>query len=243
MTPTEKTPPADGGEPRGFFPATHWTEIATSQDPNAPGAREALENLCRTYLPAIEKHLRCFRNLPGDAHELANEFLAQFIHQDSLKRVDRTRGKFRSYLAGAVRHFLLARWRAIARAPQTVQLDEVLEDQIGAPADDANFDREFAEILIGNAVRGLRERFSGSRIESQIPHLLPYLSGDPPAETLRDLAARLSVSDDLIYQNFKRIRDELHRQLRVETRRHLGPEDSVEEEIQALLRAFARDRR
>jgi RNA polymerase sigma-70 factor (ECF subfamily) len=242
MTPADASPRAGGEEQRGFFPATHWTEIATLQDSASPGAREALENLCRIYLPAIEKHLRCFRNLPGDPHELANEFLGQFIHQDSLKRVDRNRGKFRSYVAGAIRHFLLGKWRSQARAPQIVELDEHLADQIGAPPDDTNFDCGFAEILVGNAVRGLRERFAGSRLEGHIPVLLPYLSSDPPEETLRQLAARLGVSDDLIYQNFKRIRDELYRQLRTETRRHLGPEDSVEDEIQALLRAFARSR-
>lgn len=240
MFPAESAPDAGEGANRGLFPATHWTEIAAIRDSGNPAADQALENLCRTYLPAIERHLRSFRNLPGDAHELANEFLGQFIHQDSLKRVDRSRGRFRSYVAGAIRHFLCAKWRARDRAPITVEFDEAVAEELGGPRDNAEFDRGFAEILVGNAVLRTRERFAGSRLESQIPILLPYLGSDPPDETLRELAARLGISDNLIYQHFKRVRDELFHQLRAETRRHIGPEDDVDEELQALLRAIGR---
>lgn len=121
--------------------------------------------------------------------------------------------------------------------------DEHLADQIGAPPDHTNFECScgFAEILVGNAVRGLRERFAGSRRKATSRCSSPSSAAIPRSQP-SPVAARLGVSDDLIYQNFKRIRDELYRQLRSETRRHLGPEDSVEDEIQALLRAFARSR-
>lgn len=224
----------------GIFPATHWTEIATIRDPANPAAAAALENLCRTYLPAIENYLRWFRNLPGTPHELANEFLAQFIHQDSLSRVERSKGKFRSYLSGAIRNFLRNRWRSAATLPPHVELDEAIETASSNVPDDSEFDRAFARILIDNAIARTREHFKGGRVEAQIPILLPYLGSDPPEETLREVARRLGISDDLIYQNFKRLRTELFRQLRVETRKHLGPDDDVAEEMQALLRAYAR---
>lgn len=230
----------DGGRARPLFPVTHWTEIATIRGASDGEAERALENLCRAYLPAIENYLRYIRNLPGDAHELANEFLAQFIHQDSLSRVDRAKGRFRNYLLGAIRNFLRSRWKVVANAPVHVELDDALMH--GAPEREAlaQFDRKFAEILVGNAIEAMRVRFEGSRMEGQIPALLPYLGADPPEETLRQLAVRLGVSDDLIYQNFKRIRSELFVQLRRETRRYLGPEDDVDEEMQALLRVYAR---
>lgn len=226
---------------RPFFPATHWTQIVAIRSAESPAAEEALESLCRVYLPAIEKYLRCFRMLPGEAHELANEFLAQFIHQDSLRRVDPAKGRFRNYLIGSLRNFLRTRWRSRAGEPVHVELqDELLHDR-AAPEAEAQFDRKFAEILIGNAIEAMIRRFAGSRMEPLIPSLLPYLGSDAPTETLRELAVRLGVSDDLIYQNFKRVREELFRQLHRETSRHLGPGDDVEEEMQALLRVYARD--
>jgi len=229
-----------GSAHQPFFPATHWTEIAVLRDPQHPEAAEALESLCRTYLPAIERYLRWYRDLPGDPHELANEFLGQFIHQDSLRRVDRTKGRFRNYVAGSIRHFLQDKWRATVRQPRHVEIDDDHLDPATARDAASEFDRGVAEILVGQAVAGTRAHFAGTRIESQIPHLLPYLGMDPPEETLRQLAARLAVSQDVIYQNYRRVRTELSRRLRAEVRRHLGPDDDVDAEIQALFKAFAR---
>lgn len=231
--------PKNGGN-GALFPATHWTEIAAIRDNQHPEAGVALENLCRTYLPAIENYMRWFRRLPGDPHELANEFLAQFIHQDSLSRVDRTKGKFRSYVAGAIRYFLLNKWRGVANAPPHVEYDETMDTPTTHGDFDGEFDRSFARILVSNAIAQTVQRFVGSRLEPQLPALLPYLGTDPPEETLREVAGRLGISEDLIYQNLKRLRRELFRQLRDETRRHLGPEDDVAAEMQALLRAYAR---
>jgi DNA-directed RNA polymerase specialized sigma24 family protein len=240
MADESSTAPPGGPRARPFFPATHWTEIATIRGAGNEEAEQALENLCRTYLPALENYLRWVRNLPGDPHELANEFLAQFIHQDSLSRVDRSKGRFRNYLLGAIRNFLRTRWKSQAGVPVHVELDDSLMHEDPDREALAQFDRKFAEILVGNAIDAMRARFVGSRIEGQIPALLPYLGADPPEETLRQLAGRLGVSDDLIYQNFKRIRSELFVQLRRETRRHLGPDDDVDEEMQAMLRVYAR---
>ena len=224
----------------GVFPATHWTEIAAIANPDNPDATVALENLCRIYLPAIEAHIRWLRNVPGEPHELANEFLAQFIHQDSLKRVDRTKGRFRNYIAGAIRNFLQVKRRHAAKTPLLVEWNEDHSENREPAQLDAEFDRRFAKILVGNALSKTIAHFKGSRIEPQIPILLPYLGTDPPAETLRDLAMRLGISEDLLYQHFRRFRNELFRQLRTETRRHLGPDDDVTEEMQALLRAYAK---
>lgn len=237
---------ADTGRPNkdgasgALFPATHWTEIAAIRDRQNPASAVALENLCRTYLPAIEQFMRCFRNLPGDSHELANEFLAQFIHQDSLSRVDRSKGRFRHYVAGAIRHFLRNKWRSVTSAPTHIELHEEIPLPVGEAEAESEFDKSFARILVGNAIARTVQRFTGTRLEAQIPVLLPYLGSDPPEETFRDLAERLGISDNLIYQNFKRIRRELFVQLRTETRHHLGPDDDVIEEMQALLRAYAR---
>jgi DNA-directed RNA polymerase specialized sigma24 family protein len=235
--------PPDDAKPakRAFFPATHWTEIAAAHGTDADMAARAMESLCRTYLPAIEKYLRWFRNLPGDPHELANEFMAHFIHQDSLRRVDPARGKFRNYLLGALKMFLRSKWRDEARIPVHLEFDETLQETVPGRAAEADFDRNFAELLIHTAVKRVKQRFAGSRVEPQIPILLPYLGVDPPTETMKEVAERLGVSADLIYQNFKRLRTELFRQLRIETQRHLGPMDDVDEEIQAMLRAFAKE--
>lgn len=232
-------PEPDPKERRAFFPATHWTQIAVINDSDHPGAAKALEELCRTYLPAIEAFLRWMKDLPGDPDEIANEFLADFIHHDSLKRVDRTKGKFRNYLSGALRNFLRNKWKEKAKLRMFVELNEAIEHPRVEEDAIAEFDKKFVEILVGNAVKGVVERFQGSKLEPLVPLLLPYLAAEPPQATMKELATELGVTADLIYQNFKRVRTELYRQLRIETKKHLGPEDDVEEEMQALLKVYS----
>lgn len=239
-------PPEEAGselepkERRAFFPATHWTQIAVINDSDHPDSRTALERLCRVYLPAIEAFLRWMKEVPGEPTELANEFLAEFLNQDSLKRVDRSKGKFRNYLSGALRNFLRNKWRERKKDRLLVELDDQLDYPQTEAAAVAEFDRKVAEVLVETAIRNVVQRFRGSKIEPQIPVLLPYLTSNPPEETMKELASRLGVSADLIYQNFKRIRTELNRQLRFEVKKHLGPEDDPEEELQALLMAYSR---
>lgn len=238
MTPVQIWNPNNAGL---FFPATHWTQIAVIYSDAHPQSRHALEELCRIYLPAIEAFLRWMKEVPGDPAELANEFLADFLHQDSLRRVDPAKGKFRNYLSGALRNFLRNKWKERKRERLLVALED--NEDYPQPEDAAvsAFDRKVAEILVGRSIENVKSRFEGSRIEAQIPILLPYLTAHPPAETMKDLAARLGISADLIYQNFKRIRTELNVQLRREVKRHLGPEDDPEEELQALLMAYSRE--
>src|SRR5262245_13635262 len=93
------------------FATTHWTRVlaARGESTEAPAA---LSDLCAAYYQPILAFLRGSGRTNDAARDLAHQFFARILERNSLDGVDPQRGRFRSYLLGAVKHFLhLARER------------------------------------------------------------------------------------------------------------------------------------
>lgn len=92
------------------FHTTQWTQVVAAQG-ETPAAREALRDLCETYYTPVEFFIRRYRHQPNanqtdDARDLTHEFFAKLLEGGKLDQADRRRGRFRTYLLGAVKHFL-----------------------------------------------------------------------------------------------------------------------------------------
>src|SRR5437016_5736470 len=96
---------AAGLPPRQWFTTTHWSVVLNAADSSAPGAQDALEKLCRTYWYTLYAFVRREGYSPEDAQDLTQAFFARFLEKDYLTQVDRSKGKFRSFLLASLRHF------------------------------------------------------------------------------------------------------------------------------------------
>ncbi|MBC8073124.1 MAG: sigma-70 family RNA polymerase sigma factor, partial [Deltaproteobacteria bacterium] len=67
-------------------------------------ARAALEELCAGYWPPLYAWARRRGHSSETAEELIQDFFAALLGGDSLLGFDRERGRFRSWLLGALRH-------------------------------------------------------------------------------------------------------------------------------------------
>jgi len=70
----------------------------SARQPGEPGSTEALEELCRSYWPAIYTYLRALGCDREEALDETQEFLARFINGGGLESVAPERGRLRSYL-------------------------------------------------------------------------------------------------------------------------------------------------
>ncbi|MCA9311044.1 MAG: hypothetical protein KDA21_07550, partial [Phycisphaerales bacterium] len=99
----------DGNGSSGFH-TTHWSLIAAlpgRADPAKAGrAREALEHLCNTYWRPLYSFARYSGHSAEDATDLTQAFLTRVIETGGLGGADPDRGRFRSYLLGAMKHFM-----------------------------------------------------------------------------------------------------------------------------------------
>src|SRR5262245_20553293 len=97
------------------FATTRWTLVVAAQDRASPHAREALAALCRAYWYPLCAFVRRQGHAADEAQDLTQEFFARLLEKDFLAAVDPDKGKFRSFLLAACKHFL-ANQRDRARA-------------------------------------------------------------------------------------------------------------------------------
>ena len=83
----------------------------TAGQGTSANAETALETLCRTYWWPLYAFVRRRGYEAHDAQDLTQAFFARLLEKDSLRAVDRSKGKFRSFLLAALEHFLAKDWR------------------------------------------------------------------------------------------------------------------------------------
>src|SRR5262245_46261203 len=116
------------------FATTRWTRILEAQGPSEE-ARQALGDLCAAYYAPVVAFLS--RTVPDaeSARDLAHDFFAHLLSHQGLNGADPSRGRFRSYLLGAVRHFvanrraLEGRWKRGGRTVIVPFVDGAAEEQ------------------------------------------------------------------------------------------------------------------
>ena len=101
----------DPSGPRQFA-TTQWSLVgaATPDEASQSSARKAMGELCRLYWYPLYAYVRSRGYSAPDAQDLTQGFFAKIIEQGGFASADRTKGRFRSYLLGAMKHFLANEW-------------------------------------------------------------------------------------------------------------------------------------
>ena len=129
----EVTPTTTSGaseQKGGFaFTTTHWSVVLDAQG-ESPAAQEALEKLCRIYWRPIYSFVRRQEAGPEEAQDLTQGFFALLLERRDLSTVRKEKGRLRSYLLTALKHFLTdERRRAMAikrgKGQQLIPLEEL----------------------------------------------------------------------------------------------------------------------
>src|SRR5690242_17611431 len=89
----------------GRFATTRWSMVLAA-DGAHPDSGRALAWLCQTYWRPVCEFVRRSGHPPDRALDLTQEFFARRIERCDLTRADPGRGRFRSWLLGALKHFL-----------------------------------------------------------------------------------------------------------------------------------------
>src|SRR3989442_7325339 len=114
---------------RRVFATTHWSVVVAAGQEDSTPARNALETLCRAYWYPIYVYVRRKGHGPDDAQDLTQEFFAQLISKDLLRLADRNKGKFRTFLLGALDYFLAREWSRAHRQKRGGQFIFISLDQ------------------------------------------------------------------------------------------------------------------
>ena len=166
----------------------------------------------------------------------------------SLDSVVQTRGKFRSYLLGAVKHFL-ADERAKQMAEKRgrlvlhIAVDQVDDLSLNTTAfdsmpPDAYFDRQWAMSILEHALKDL-ELELGTDNATRFELIRPWLSGDSIDLSHADMAARLGVSVDVVKTTIHRWRKRFREIVKGHIASTVSNVSEVDEELGYLIQALA----
>jgi RNA polymerase sigma-70 factor (ECF subfamily) len=227
----------------GIFATTHWSVVLAAGQQDTPQSTAALEQLCRTYWYPLYAHVRRRGYRPEDAQDLTQEFFARLLAKQWVSVADRQRGKFRTFLLGALDHFLANEWhraRTEKRGGGQVvfSLDGVAAERryLLEPVDLADaaclYERRWALTLLDRVLERLRTEFSATGNQARFDQLQPCLLGDKAGQTYATLAAAWQTTEAAVKMTVSRMRRR-YRELFLE---EIAQTVSAPEEIQAEVR-------
>jgi RNA polymerase sigma-70 factor (ECF subfamily) len=238
----------------GLFAPTRWTivlEAGKSQTP-PDEALNALSELCRIYWRPIFLFLRRQGANPDDAQDLTQGFFAHLIESRAYARADREKGRFRSFILGALKHFL-AHARAHDRAQKrgggmivgpldTASIAEADARVANAPAWSAEhvYEREWAETLLRQALDRLAQECALAGKEELFKHLNTHLSVTSEATVpYNELSARLGRPVATLRSDVARLRSRYRAILREEVGGTVAQPSEVDAELRHLCEVLA----
>ena len=156
------------------------------------------------------------------------------------------RGRFRSFLLGAFKHFLAHerdRGQALKRGGEVhwVRTDPGTDGpgSAGAPADlhtpDRVYDERWAAALLERVLGRLRQEFAESGRGELFDRFKEFLVGQPVEGGYTGVASSLGMTEGATKMTVTRLRDRYRRLLRAEVAQTLVHAEEVDDELRQLL--------
>ncbi len=238
------------GARRSRFDTTHWSLVLAAGADQSPDGRAALATLCEIYWYPLYAFVRRQGHDADDAQDLTQAFFARLLEKQDLQDVERARGRFRSFLLAAMKHFLMndAKSRRTLKrggghAILSLSLQNAEGRYLNEPADPSTpetlFDRRWALTVIDRALRRLRGEAADAGRVVEFDRLKACLTGDIPRGSYRAIGVDLDMSEGAVKVAVHRLRRRFQRGLRKEIAETVLSDEQVDEEIQYLLRALA----
>jgi len=233
------------------FHTTRWTMVMRAQG-DAPEAKAALGELCENYWGPVFRFLRREGRSEDDSRELAQEFFERLLSGGGIDRADPEKGRFRSYLLGALKHFLAERKRNASRQKRggdaVVQSIESggtdtspgmpIPDPAGA-VPDTFFDREWALAVMDRGLTSVQAAFEKSGKETQFETLKPWLIGDTESLSQAEAAAELGLTSGAVKVAIHRLRKQFSEAVRDEIAQTVDTAEEVGEELRYLIEVLS----
>lgn len=233
------------------FRTTRWSVVLLAAQNQTPGFKEALAELCKLYWYPLYAFVRHRGYSPEDAQDLTQGFFLHLLERNVLTRVDRKKGRFRSFLLAALQKYVsneTARAGCLKRGGRAgfVCLDlRSAEDRyrlepVEAVTPEKVFDARWAMALLAEAMNRLSQEYAAQgktiTFEALNAFLDPLNCKElPPYEQVADqLKLSLAAVKTLIH----RLRKHYTALVREEIRRTVSNAGDVSAEIHELCEAL-----
>ena len=234
------------------FAPTRWTLILRARG-GTPEARLALGELCEGYYQPVLRFLQREGRDEDASRELTQEFFARILGDRGFDQADPERGRFRSYLLGALKHFLADQRKheqrlkrgggAVAESLDASPTDDDVSSlhvaDTSTPAPESFFDREWALAVMARALEALEKEFTTAGKPEQFDALKPWLIGEAPSMSQADAARQLGLNEGAVKVVIHRLRKRFRDAVRTEIAQTLRDPSLVDEELRHLIEALS----
>ena len=233
-----------------MFATTHWTRVLEARG-ESPEAKAALSDLCAAYYAPVFAYIRHNARDEESARDLTQEFFSRLLARHGIDTVDPKRGRFRSFLLGAVKHFLAdvrdhANRIKRGSGQQLESLDSGTDTSPGlqlpdpnAPDPEREFDRRWALTVLDRALAALAGEHCAVGNANQFEVLKPWLTGDAKDLAQADAARALGSNEGAVKVAIHRLRRRFRELVKMEIGRTLKDPAQVPNELACLVAALS----
>jgi RNA polymerase sigma-70 factor (ECF subfamily) len=239
-------PPTPGHSAAATFVTTQWTQVLEARG-DSPAARAALSDLCAAYYAPVFAFIRRSEPDEESARDLTQEFFARLLARQGIASVDPQRGRFRSFLLGAVKHFLADMRdhthrlkRGAGKPLESIEPGTDTSPGLqladpNAPSPDREFDRKWALTLLDRALAALAQEHETAGKAGHFEALKPWLSGDTENISQAEAAVRLGLNEGAVKVAIHRLRRRFREVIKAEIGQTVSDRAQVDLELHYLL--------
>ena len=233
------------------FAETAWSVVIAAGAATPARAHMAMAELCRIYWRPIYAYLRRSGHSRHDAEDLTQSFFQHLLENETLQRASRERGRFRSFLLGALKLCLAdeqARRHTLKRGggAQLISTDELEAEELHhlradrEAAPDEILDARWAGVVLERALDKVRAEYAAEGKGNLFEALSPFLGGIKPHASYQEVADRMSLGLGAVKTLVYRLRQQFASAVRREIIQTVSAPHEVDDELRRLRSVFAR---
>ena len=234
--------------PRSSFSATQWTLVLAAATDGSV-AHRAIAELCERYWEPLYAFARRTGLTPEDAEDGVQGLFADLLERSAFQKVDRSKGKFRSFLLASFKNFLShERERRHAQkrggGSEAISLDSRDAEARYAlePADDLSpdklYDRRWARVLLDCAQARLADQYAASGQTELFEKLRPVLGASRAQVDYASMSGELGMTEGALKVAAHRLRDRYRAALRDEVAATVASATDIDTELRYLIEAL-----
>jgi RNA polymerase sigma-70 factor (ECF subfamily) len=229
-----------------IFPKTRWSLVIRAAGSDAEDARAALDDLCRAYWEPLYRFARRSGADAESARDEVQGFLAELIERRTLAAAHSDRGRLRSYLLAAFRHYRSnlrrserAQKRGGGHSPVPIDTEDAERRLAAEPVDEGlsperSYERAWARRVLARGMQELERQYRERDREGLFDAIRGHLVGDEEAVPYVELARRTGLGEGALKVAVHRVRRRYRDLLRAEIAQTLENPSDADEELRYL---------
>jgi RNA polymerase sigma-70 factor (ECF subfamily) len=186
---------------------------------------------------------------PAEAEDVTQSFFVFLLESGGIGTADREKGRLRSFLLGALKHFILNWQRAentvkrggrLSRVEfDTVEVEAVCAAQFGGLTPDECFERQWAASLLDYALMELEAEMKSAGKAEQFAVLSEFLLMHGKEARHADAAQKLGMNEAATRVAVHRLRQRFRDRVRAQVAATVSTEAEVDVELRHLIRLYS----